>query len=188
MLNDLRYAIRALRTAPAFTLVAIATLALGIAVNTIAFTLLNSLALRPMPVRDARRVVRLYPIAPDGHRQNLFSYPDFEACRQQLQSFDALVAYIPAEVTLSVESPDAEPQAGLAYAVSANHFRALGIEPAIGRSFSAGEEQGAAPALVAVISYSFWERRFAGVADAIGKTVIVNGRAFTIVGVGPRRF
>src|SRR3954467_5561952 len=101
MLNDLRYAIRALRAAPAFTLVAVATLALGIAVNTIAFTLLNSLALRPMPVRDAARVVRVYPIDPDGHRQNLFSYPDFESYRQQLQSFDALVAYIPGQVTLS---------------------------------------------------------------------------------------
>src|SRR5215204_5389787 len=122
MLNDLRYAIRALRTAPAFTLVAIATLALGIAVNTIAFTLLNSLALRPMPVRDAARVVRIYPVMPDGQRNNLFSYPDFESYREHLQSFETLVAYIPGEVTLGGDGRDIEPQAGLAYAVSASHF------------------------------------------------------------------
>src|SRR4029453_10337755 len=106
MLNDLKYAIRALRGAPAFTLVAVATLALGIAVNTIAFTLLNSLALRPMPVRDASRIVRIYPIAAAGHRHNLFSYPDYQSYRDQVQSFDALVAYIPSEITLAAESPE----------------------------------------------------------------------------------
>jgi len=92
MLNDLKYALRALRGAPAFTLVAVATLALGIAVNTIAFTLLNSLALRPMPVRDASRVVRIYPVDETGRRHNLFSYPDYQSYRDQQQSFEALVA------------------------------------------------------------------------------------------------
>ena len=139
MLTDLRYAIRALRAAPGFTVVAVATLALGIAVNTIAFTLLNSLALRPMPVRDAWRIVRIYPIAPDGHRQNLFSNPDYQSYRDQLQSFDALVAYIPSEITLAMESPEVEPQASLAYAVSASHFPSLGVEPSLGRSFTADE-------------------------------------------------
>src|SRR5215218_5925104 len=141
MLNDLRHAMRALRSAPAFTFVAVSTLALGIAANTIAFTLLNSLALRPMPVRDAGRVVRIYPVDSSGHRQNLFSYPDFESYRQQLQSFEALVAYIPGEVTVSLDAPDVEPQAGIAYAVSANHFPELGIEPTLGRSFTGEEEQ-----------------------------------------------
>src|SRR5436190_16133223 len=109
MLGDIRYAIRTFARRPSFAIAAVAILALGIAVNTIAFTLLNSLALRPMPVRDAARVVRIYPVMADGHRQNLFSYPDFESYREHLQSFDALVAYIPGEVTLGVDRGDAEP-------------------------------------------------------------------------------
>ena len=187
MLADIRYAIRALRGAPSFTAVAVSTLALGIAVNTIAFTLLNSLALRPMPVRDAGRIVRLYPVDADGRRRNLFSYPDVQSYREQLTSFDALVAYIPEEVTLGVAA-DVEPQAGLAYAVSANHFPTLGIEPSLGRAFTAEEERSTGAGRVAVISHAMWERRYGRAADVVGKTVIVNGRPFTIVGVGPRRF
>src|SRR4029078_12636290 len=77
VINDLSYAFRALRRSPLFAISAIVTLGVGIAVNTIVFTLLNSLALRRMPVRDAERVVRLYPVDAQGHRQNLFSYPDY---------------------------------------------------------------------------------------------------------------
>ncbi len=188
MLNDLRYAIRTLRGAPSFTVVAVSTLALGIAVNTIAFTLLNSLALRPMPVRDGSGIVRLYPVDANGRRQNLFSYPDYQSYREQLTSFDALVAYIPEEVTLAVAGADVEPQPGLAYAVSANHFPTLGIEPSRGRAFTAEEERSTSSGRVAVVSYAMWERRYAGAPDVVGKTVVVNGRPFTIVGVGPRRF
>lgn len=188
MLTDIRYAIRALRAAPAFTVVAVSTLALGIAVNTIAFTLLNSLALRPMPVRDAAGIVRLYPVDANGRRQNLFSYPDYQSYREQLTSFEALVAYIPEEVTLAVAGADVEPQPGLAYAVSANHFPTLGIEPSLGRGFTAEEERSTSSGRVAVLSHAMWERRYAGAPDVVGKTVVVNGRPFTIVGVGPRRF
>ena len=188
MLTDVRYAIRALRGAPAFTLVAVSTLALGIAVNTIAFTLLNSLALRPMPVRDADRIVRICPLDAEGRRRNLFSYPDYQSYRDQLTSFDALVAYIPEEVTLGLGGAAVEPQPGLAYAVSANHFPTLGIGPSLGRGFTAEEEQSPSAGRVALISYAMWERRYSGATDVLGKPVVVNGRPFTIVGVGPRRF
>src|SRR5215212_6293828 len=107
MLNDLRYATRALRTAPAFTLVAIATLALGIAVNTIAFSLLNSLALRPLPVPDAGRVVRIYPVDEHGRRGNLFAYPDVADLRAQASEvLDTLAAYVPTEITVGRASLD----------------------------------------------------------------------------------
>ena len=188
MLTDVRYAIRALRGTPSFTIVAVTTLALGIAVNTIAFTLLNSLALRPMPVRDANRIVRIYPVDTNGRRRNLFSYPDYLSYRDQVTSFDALVAYIPEEVTLGLGGADTEPQPGLAYAVSANHFPTLGIEPSIGRGFTAEEERSTSAGRVAVVSHAMWERRYSGAADVVGRTVVVNGRPFTIVGVGPRRF
>ena len=188
MVTEIRHAWRGLRATPAFTSVAVATLALGIAVNTIAFTLLNSLALRPMPVRDASGVVRIYPVHADGRRANLFSYPDYEVYRDELQSFDGVVAYIPSEMTMGGESADVEPQAGLAYAISANHFPVLGIAPALGRSFTAEEERNPASGRVAIVSYSLWQRRYASGADVIGRSVIVNGRPFTIIGVGPRRF
>jgi predicted permease len=188
MLTDIRYSIRALRGAPAFTLVAVSTLALGIAVNTIAFTLLNSLALRPMPVRDADRIVRIYPVDINGRRRNLFSYPDYLSYRDQLTSFDQVVAYIPEEVTLGLGGGDPEPQPGLAYAVSANHFPTLGIEPSLGRGFTTEEEQSTSSGRVAVISYAMWERRYSGATDVVGRPVNVNGRPFTIVGVGPRQF
>src|SRR5215510_11763823 len=117
MLIDIRYAIRALRGAPAFTAVAVSTLALGIAVNTIAFTLLNSLALRPMPVRDANRIVRIYPVDQKGRRGNLFSFPDYLSLREQSRSLDGVVAYIPAAVTLGRDGTSEPVRDGLAYAV-----------------------------------------------------------------------
>jgi predicted permease len=187
MLADFRYAIRSLRGAPAFTRVAVSTLALGIAVNTIAFTLLNSLALRPMPVRDAHRIVRIYPVDSKGQRGNLFSFPDYLALRAQNRSLDGLVAYIPAEITLGRDGTSEAVRDGLAYAVSATYFPALGMEPALGRTFNAHEE--AVPgANVAIISYSLWQRRHGGSADVLGQTITINGRPFGIVGVGPQRF
>ena len=187
MLTDIRYAIRALRGAPAFTIVAVSTLALGIAVNTIAFTLLNSLALRPMPVRDAGRIVRIYPVDPKGRRGNLFSFPDYASLREQSRSLEGLVAYIPAAVTLGRDGTSEPVRDGLAYAVSSTYFPVLGIETALGRAFSA-EEEAAPDAKVAIISHAMWQRRYGGRTDVLGKTITINSRPFEIVGVGPERF
>ena len=159
MMQDLRYAIRALLRAPAFAISAVLTLAIGIAVNTIAFTLLNSLALRPMPVRDASRVVRLFPVDETGRRQNLFSYRDFLDYRADAPGFEGLTAYIPVSVTARVRGADAEDIVG--YAVTANYFALLGIEPSLGRAFLPGEERPGAESAVAVISHSLWRRHFA---------------------------
>ena len=88
MVTDLRYAIRGLRRAPVFTIAAVATLALAVAVNTIVFTIINSLTFRPMPVRDAGRIVRIYPVDADGRRQNLFSHPDYLDLSTALHAFE----------------------------------------------------------------------------------------------------
>jgi hypothetical protein len=90
MLGDIRYALRTFAKHPSFAIAAISTLALGIAVNTIAFSLLNSLALRPMPVRDASRVVRLRPVGANARPGNLFSYPDYVDYRQGQRLFETL--------------------------------------------------------------------------------------------------
>ncbi len=160
------------------------TLAIGIAVNTIVFTLLNSLALRPMPVRDAARLVRLYPVAADGHRQNLFSYADYLDYRDT-PVLDGVTAYIPSSVTARVAANEAEDL--IAYVVAPNYFTLLGIEPSHGRAFIPADERADDPAL-AVISHSFWRRRFASDPAVIGSTLVINNRRFTIIGVGPTRF
>jgi macrolide transport system ATP-binding/permease protein len=186
--QDLRFAIRQIRRAPGFAAAAIVTLALGIGVNTIVFTLLNSLALRLMPVRDPAGLVRVYPVDQTGRRQNLFSYPDYVDHRDQNGLFEGLVAYIPTVVTMAAPSERSEPDELLAYAVSANYFAVLGVSPAIGRTFLArsGEPAGANPEVV--ISHAFWERRLGSDAHVLGRTLMLNGHPFTVVGVGPRAF
>jgi len=184
VIHDLRYALRNLRRSPLFALSAIVTLAIGIAVNTIVFTLLNSLALRPMPVRGADRVVRLYPVDSRGHRQNLFSYPDYVDYRKAASVFDDLTAYIPASVTAQLGG---EAEDLIAYVVAPNYFTLLGIDPSIGRVFVASDERAADPA-IAIISHSLWRRRFGSDPAVVGSTIVINHRSFTIVGVGPSRF
>lgn len=133
LVQDVRYACRQIKRSPGFAAAAIVTLALGIGVNTIGFTLLNSLALRLMPVRDPAGLVRVYPIDRTGRRHNLFSYPDYVDHRNQTELFEGLVAYIPTLVTMAAPSERSEPDELLAYAVSANYFSVLGVSPAIGR-------------------------------------------------------
>jgi putative ABC transport system permease protein len=182
--NDFRYALRTLTGSPAFALVAIGTLALGIAVNTVAFSLVNVLALRPMPVRDGSHVIRLYPLNEQGRRQNLFSYADYVDYRAQSTVLDALVAYMPLEITIG----EAEPREGLAYAVSANYFSALGIDVSLGRSVGPSDLAGRDTNHVAVISSDYWVRRLNADPNVIGSTIKVNGLALSIIGVGPKQF
>jgi predicted permease len=189
MLSDLRYACRTLAAHPSFTVAAVATLALGIAANTIAFTLLNLLVLRPMPVPEARRVVRVFPVDAHG-RRNLFSYPDFVDYRAQATGFAVLAGYIPSDVTIGRSSRDlheVEPRPGVAYGASHGYFDLVGLRPTIGRLFEASDERRADTRPV-VISHAMWKTRFAADLGVLGATLAINGRSFTIVGVGPSAF
>jgi predicted permease len=186
MLKDLRYAVRTLQRAPSFTIAAVLTLALGIAANTLVFTLLNSLALRPMPVRDPGRVVRVFPIDARGHRHNLFSYSDYLEYRGHAAPLQDVAAYIPLTVASRINGGDTEDLVG--YAVSANYFPMLGIEPALGRAFLPSEEHAGAGSRVAIISHSLWHRRFELDPEVLGALVLLNEERFTIVGIGPERF
>ena len=182
--RDLRHAVRALLSAPSFSLTAILTLALAIAVNTIVFTLMNSLVLRPMPVREAASVVRIFPLDADGRRQNLFSYSDYQALATSPSGMVGLAAYIPVAVT-AVEKESV--REALAYVVSASYFPLLGIRPSQGRSFTADEELDRG-ARVVVISHELWMRDFAGTPDVLGRQTTINGHRFEVIGVGPERF
>ena len=190
MLGDIRYALRTFAKRPSFAVAAIATLALGIAVNTIAFSLLNSLALRPMPVRDAGRVVRLHPIDASGRRENLFSYPDYLDYRAAASPlFDTMAAYIPADLTAGRSSLDrspATPRAALGYVVSASYFDLTGVRPALGRVLQPQDD--ASSARVAVLSHALWQSRFGGDAAVLGSILVLNGEPFTVAGVAAPGF
>ena len=191
MLADIRYALRTFANRPSFPLAAIATLALGIAVNTIVFSLLNSLALRPMPVPASGRVVRISPMDAAGRHVNLFSLPDFADYRQSAPPdvFETLAAYVPADLTAGRSSLDTgvpEPRAILGYVVSASYFELTGMRPALGRFFQEADDGTGTRA--AVLSYGFWRSRFAADAAVVGATLALNGEAFAISGVASPEF
>jgi predicted permease len=185
MPGDIRYALRTFARRPSFAIAAVAILALGIAVNTIAFSLVNSLALRPLPVPDAGRVVRIYPVDERGRRRNLFSYPDVVDLRAQASDvLETLAAYVPAEITAGRTSLDrgvVAPRPALAYVVSSSYFDVTRVRPALGRILQPSDDGPGSRS--AVISDAFWQRRFNGEPAAIGATIWLNAEPFTIAGV-----
>jgi predicted permease len=187
MFQDLRFGIRMLWKNPSFTFVAVLSLALGIGVNTSVFTLIYSLAWRPLPVKDPAGVVNIYQTVRGnnyGRRSEggQLSYPEYVIYRDQTRSFAGLAAY--AEETLTLTGVETERIN--AQMVTDNYFSLLGGETALGRVFVPNECQtpGACPQVV--LSYAFWQRRFGSDPDVIGKALILNRRPFTVVGVTAR--
>jgi predicted permease len=189
-----RESLRSLRHSPAFAATAIAMLAVGIAVNTITVTLLNNLAFRLIPAADADRLVRIYPLDEQGRRLTLVSHPDYRELRGRSSTLSDLAAYMPTTVTVRTavipgKPPTelVEPREMFAYAVSANYFSVLGVQAARGRLFLAAEDRTPDTDAVAIIGHRLWERL--GASDAAMTTpLIVNGRAFSIIGVLPKTF
>ena len=183
-MGDVRYALRTFARRPSFAIGAVAIMAVAIAVNTIAFSLLNSLALRPLPVPHAGRVVRVYPVVA-GQRQNLFSYPDFTDYRSQSAAVcESVAAYLPVVVTTGRSSHDGAtlpPRAALGYVASAGYFDITGVQPALGRVLQPIDDRRASRSVV--LSHAFWQRRFNGDAAVVGATLRINAEPFTIVGV-----
>src|ERR1051325_3862450 len=195
MLKDIRYAARVLLKRPGFTLVAVATLALGIGVNTALFTVFDALALRPLPLRDPARLVNVYGLDSKGARRPLYSYADYLDYRERLSSFEGLAAMNKAAVPLGDEAPVARgdiPSADVEYAplqlVSGNYFRVLGAGLALGRTFSAEESERPGARPVIVLSEWFWRRHFDSDPSVAGRTLKLRGETFTVVGVAERGF
>lgn len=181
--QDLRYALRQLRKSPGFTAVAVLTLALGIGANTAVFSIVYSALLQPLPYRDASRLMVLNETTPNVGLVSV-SYPNFLDWRAQSHTFSEMAAVNSVAFNLSGVT---EPESLNGLSVSPNFLSMLGIRPAIGRDFGATEEQsGTAP--VAILSYSLWQRRFAGDPGVLGRTIVLDGRAFTVVGVLPSNF
>src|SRR4029078_5502497 len=178
--QDLGYAIRGLVRRPAFTIIVVATIALGVGANAAIFIVVNGILLRPLPYPHADRVVTF------GHEppQWLSSEPDFLDYHRELRSFDALAAYIQNDVTLT--SGD-NPERLRMVRASEDFFPALGVKPLLGRAFANDEFVGNPPRVL-VISHGLWQRRFGGDAAIVGRTTSINGIARTIVGVMPPHF
>src|SRR5579864_114457 len=184
ILQDLRYEFRALLKSPRFTSIALITLVLGIAANVAIFTFVDAALLRPLPYRDAARLMAVY----DTRNMEVFtqfeaSYPDFLDWREQQRVFDGLAAYGQNQVLLrGAGAPELLPSAE----VTDNFFQTIGVQPLMGRDFRAGEDLAAAPRMV-MLSYGWWQRHFGG-KDVIGQTLNIDDQPNTIIGVLPADF
>jgi predicted permease len=183
--RDLRYAARTLAKSPGFTIIAIVTLGLGMAVNTTVFSVINGMLLRPLPVPHAEQITVLAMQQAGTPGVQKFSYPDYQDIRSQADSFSDVFGYRP---TLGALAVDGKGDHCLLSRVTGNYFSALGIQPALGRLIlpTEGQTPGADP--VVVLGYSYWQKRFGGERDVIGKQVEINGHSATIVGVTPKGF
>ena len=180
VLHDLRYAARMLRKQPGFTIATVLTLALGIGANTAVFSLVNATLFQRLPVPERERLVYL-----NRGTGGVFSYPQYEALRDHAPSFAALAGW--GGITASLHAGDsAELVSG--FIVTGNFFEVLGIQPARGRLLSRVDDQTPGGHPVAVISYEFWQARFGGQPDVIGRELRLNSHVFTIVGVTPAGF
>jgi predicted permease len=183
--QDLRFGLRMFRKNPGFTAVAVLTLALGIGANTAIFSVMNKFVVRPLPVEDPARVVSVNDATEGGQAIPFLSYPNYRDLRDRNEVTSGLVAYQPVPVSLSC-GDHAERVWG--YLVSGNYFALLGGQAAVGRLISPVDdgERGAHP--VVVVSHRCWQQRFGGDPALVGRSVVVNGRSFAVIGVAPAGF
>jgi len=174
-----------LAQSPAFTAVVVVILAVGVGANTAVFSFLDRVLLRSLPVRAPHELVKVEFRSQDGGTDDSFSYPLYANYRDESQVFSGLAAYAGDLTRLRVD--DSVEQV-MAMAVSGNYFSVLGVRPALGRVFLEEEGQTGKPYPVAVISHELWQRRFGGDPAVIGRTINLDDRPLTIVGVAPREF
>ncbi len=185
LIQDLRYGVRILLKQPAFTFVAVITLALGIGANTAIFSLVNSILLQPLPFREPDRIVRMLQASPKlGLTSWGVSQADFAAYREQNRSFETLALYNSSETNLTgVGEPERLPVTR----TTSDFFKVLGVNPLLGRTFVEGEDS-PGKNLVCVISYRFWQRRFGGDPNILGQMLSLNNTPTQIIGVMPAEF
>lgn len=182
MFRDLRFSLRSLLKRPGFTLVVVATLALGIGVNAAIFSVFN-LLLRPLPVKEPESIVRLFLEEGPG-RSDLFSFPDYSYIRDHNQSFsDVLAVFDEERFLLGENRPNRDPEEILGNFVSDNYFTMLGGSAHLGRLFTAEENSVPGRDAVVVLSHGFWQRRFGSDAHLVGSSIELNGKTFTVIGI-----
>ena len=193
MLQDFRYAARALRKDPGFALVAIASLALGIGANSAMFSMVNGLLLRPLPVPHAWQLISVQSkIRGESLGQGLLeyspvSYPDYRDLKARSASFSGLTASEYSPFGFSPQK-DQQPKMKFGVLVSGDFFRVMEVSPALGRDFRSDEDLVVGRNAVAVLGYEFWRTEFDGNSSAVGRTIYLNNIAFTVIGVAPKGF
>ncbi|HEX8687658.1 MAG TPA: ABC transporter permease, partial [Pyrinomonadaceae bacterium] len=184
LLQDVRYGARVLAKNKGFTAVAVLTLALGIGANTAIFSVVNELLLRPLPYKDAERIVMLWERTPQGTNQNPTSRANFRGWREQSTAFEGVAAFYDRSFALT---GDGEPEEVSVQLATPELFRVLGVEPILGRPLSDEDARPNTPPVV-VLSYGLWQRRYGGDPQVIGKRLTLNGVPVTAVGVLPQGF
>ena len=184
--RDLLYALRGLRSNPTFAIVAIASLALGIGMNSAIFNLVSAVLLQPLPVTDPASLFSVFTLDRNIPGLLYSSFDNYKDYRARNTAFSGLLLYTALESTLSEEGGGSQELIG--QIVTANYFDVLGVKAAVGRTFVPEDDLVPGAQAVVVISHSFWMRRFAGSPAAIGATVRLNNHRYTIVGVAPRGF
>jgi putative ABC transport system permease protein len=183
MIKDLKYAIRVLAKSTAFTVIAVLTLALAIGANTAIFSVVNAVLLRPLPYPHAEQLVRLF-----GKQPQLDFAPtspaNFLEWRAENEVFAHIASYVGQGFNLTGTD---KPERVIGARVSGDMFQLLGVQPALGRGFTAEEDKDGADRVV-ILSYEFWQHRFAGDPNAIRQTIKLSDQAYTIIGVMPRDF
>src|SRR5262245_26663340 len=189
-LQDLKYGARLLVKAPGFTIVAALSLALGIGANTTIFTLINAVLLNPLPVQDPSQLVSVFT-TDERNQDPAFGFLqlsplNYMDLRDKNDVFSGLAAHN--GLPLSISSGTGEPQQVFGEIVTGNYFSVLGAKPLIGRTFTADEDKTPGEKLVAVLGYGEWQKRFGGDPSVVGRTLTLNGQAFTVLGVMPNGF
>jgi putative ABC transport system permease protein len=188
ILQDLKYGFRVLRKNPGFAIGAIVVLALGIGANTAIFSVVNAVLLRPLPYSDPGRIAMIYHVPPQksfpGTKIFAVSPANYLDWQGQSSVFDAMSIFH--GTTMTVTGKD-QPEAVRGMVVSSEFFRVIGATPVIGRTFTP-EEDTDGHGNVVVLSYSFWQSRFGGDLQAVGKSLTLNRRPYSVIGVMPARF
>jgi predicted permease len=183
LIQDARYAIRMLRKNPAFTLIAVLTLGLGIGANTAIFSVVNGVLLRPLPYPQPNQLVALAEKSMNFESSSI-SYPNFLDWRRSSSTFASMAAYRSDDFNITGSGEAERVRVGM---VSAGFFETLGIHPVRGRVFTTEEDRlGTAP--VALITAGLWQRKFRSAPDILGKRITMNGDGYTVIGVVPASF
>jgi putative ABC transport system permease protein len=186
VLSDIRYALRWLRRSPAFTLVAVVSLAIGIGFNTAVFTIVDALLFKPLPVAHPEQLVDVYTgaVSSRGGQYSTTSYPDYLDVKSRNDVFADLTAYTPMFGALSTEGGA---RLAMGEAVSGNYFDMLGVPAFMGRMLRPGDDAAGAER-VAVVSYRYWKRELQSSPDLSGRTLRIRNLPYAVVGVAPESF
>ncbi len=185
LLRDFQFSIRSLLKSPAFLLISVASLALGIGANGAVFSMLNGMLFRPLPVKDADRLVRLSTKLSDVPYFMEVGYPNFRDLRESNESLEDMIAWAPGMPGLATASFATK---ALGAIVTSNYFEFFGIEPGLGRFFTGGDDEAQGSQPYVVLGHSYWTSHFGADRGVIGQTVRLNNNPFEIIGVTSEEF